>query len=239
MSTFYHNNISELRKRTVFCMLFFGILFCLCYHYSALILDFLLYYNKPDTTTLFTQKITSPFFIKIKISFYSAIIPSMQIILYNIYRFISLGMFKKERNIILPFVLISPLLGAIGVATSIFFISPLSIDFFNGINITSTINVVKMIDVETMLSLIITMSICCFIVFQIPIAIYYLMVFGILTPQRYSVFRKFYIPIYLFIGAILTPPDVVSQVICTAIMIILTEIAYFWFMISQYIKNKG
>ncbi|AWI25690.1 twin-arginine translocase subunit TatC [Flavobacterium pallidum] len=146
-------------------------------------------------------------------------------ILWEVWKFISPALYEKERKGAASFVIVSSLLFFTGALFGYFIIIPLSVNFFGTFIATDFIE--NKFTVDSYMSMIKMSVIASGIVFEIPIIIYFLAKFGIVTGDFLRKYRKIAIVIILIIAAIVTPPDIPSQVIVSIPILLLYEISIF------------
>ncbi|MDI1318490.1 twin-arginine translocase subunit TatC [Flavobacterium sp.] len=144
-------------------------------------------------------------------------------ILWEVWRFISPALYKKERENAAYFIIISSLLFFIGVLFGYFIVIPLSINFFGTFNVSNTI--VNQFTIDSYIGMIKTSLIASGLVFEMPIIIYFLTKLGLVTPEFLRKHRRIAVVIILVVAAIVTPPDIPSQVIVSIPMLILYEVS--------------
>jgi sec-independent protein translocase protein TatC len=144
-------------------------------------------------------------------------------ILWEIWKFIKPALYEKERRSAASFVILSSILFFLGVLFGYFIIIPLSINFFATFSISA--NVVNDINIESYISLVKTSVIAAGLVFELPIIIYFLARLGLVTADFLRRYRKFAIVLILIVAAIVTPPEVTSQVVVSIPILILYEIS--------------
>jgi len=162
-------------------------------------------------------------------------IVSFPYVLYEIWRFVSPGLSKKERTNSRGFIFVSSFLFFLGVCFSYFVIAPLSVYFFFNYQITDLIT--NNFNFSAYVSMITNTLLGVSVVFELPIIIYFLTKIGLVTPQFLRKSRKYALIIVLIVAAIITPPDVASQIIVAIPIMILYEISI---IISKVvIKNQN
>lgn len=154
-------------------------------------------------------------------------------ILWEIWKFISPALYKTEKKYARLFIVVSSLLFFIGVLFGYFLITPLSINFLSNIQISDIVK--NQIDINSYISLVKTTSVACGLVFELPIIMYFLSVMGLVTPEFLKQYRKYAMVLILIVAAIITPPDVVSQIIVSIPLLILYEVSIF---ISSVVQKK-
>ncbi|WP_452224274.1 twin-arginine translocase subunit TatC [Lacinutrix chionoecetis] len=156
-------------------------------------------------------------------SVYAGFIISFPYVIYQLWKFISPGMKANERKNSRGFIIISSLLFFTGVLFGYFIIIPLSINFLANYNVSSEI--LNEIDISSYISLIRSSSIAAGFVFELPIIIYFLTKVGLVTPKSLKKYRKFALVIVLILSAIITPPDIASQIIVAIPILILYQVS--------------
>lgn len=158
---------------------------------------------------------------------------SFPYLLWELWKFISPALYNKEKRNARVFIFVSSLLFFIGVLFGYYVITPLSINFLANLEVS---NIVKnQIDLNSYIGLVKTTSLACGLVFELPIIIYFLSVLDLVTPQFLREYRKYAIVLILIIAAVITPPDIISQIIVSIPLLILYEISIF---ISKFVQRK-
>lgn len=158
-------------------------------------------------------------------SIYAGIIVAFPYILYEFWKFISPGLKEKERKTSRGFIFIASLLFFLGVLFGYYLITPLSINFLGNYQVSK--EVFNDFDLDSYISLVRTSVLACGIVFELPIIMYILTKIGLITPEILRKNRKFALIIVLILSAIITPPDIVSQIIVAIPIIILYEVSIY------------
>lgn len=154
-------------------------------------------------------------------------------VLRQIWVFISPALYTNEKKYAIGFVIASSFLFFLGVLFGYYMITPLSINFLANYNVSSEIS--NNIDLASYISLIRSSTLASGILFELPILIYFLTKMGIVTPASLKKYRKFTFIGVLIISAIITPPDILSQIIVAIPIMILYEISI---LISTLIYKK-
>lgn len=158
-------------------------------------------------------------------SFTAGFILAFPFVLWELWKFISPALYDKEKKNAKLFLAISSFLFFLGVLFGYFIITPLSINFLAGYQVSTQIH--NDIDLDSYISLIRSTTLSCGLVFELPIVMFFLSKLGIVTPTFLRKYRKHSIVVILIIAAIVTPPDIVSQIIVTIPLLILYEISIF------------
>ena len=157
-------------------------------------------------------------------SIISGFIISFPYILYEFWKFISPGLLEKEKAKSRGFIFISSLLFFIGVLFGYYIISPLSINFLGTYQVSS--QVLNEIDLGSFISLVRSSAIASGIIFELPIIIYFLTKAGVVTPESLVKYRKYALVLVLVLAAIITPPDVASQIIVAIPIVVLLSLIH-------------
>lgn len=154
-------------------------------------------------------------------------------VLYEFWRFISPAMYTRERNTARGFILISSILFFLGVLFGYYLITPLSINFLGKYQVSA--KVLNEFDIGSYISLVRSSVLACGLIFELPIIIYFLTKIGLVTPEFLRKYRKFALVIVLIISAIITPPDILSQIIVAIPVLFLYEISI---IIAKIVTKK-
>ena len=242
------SHLIELRDRLKWAVLFFFLAFCFCYYFANVIYDFLvdpLYKiylkNGVENPRMIYTALTEAFFTYLKVSFYGALFISFPILAMQIYKFAAPGLYKNEKKAFLPFLIATPILFGLGAALVYYFIFPLAWNFFLGFQ-TSTAEVGMAIELEAKvneyLSLVLKLMFAFGLAFQIPVALTLLARAGLVNSSQLKKRRKYAIVIAFVVAAILTPPDLISQIGLGIPIIILFEISIYLAVIFENRKTK-
>jgi len=155
--------------------------------------------------------------------------------LWEIWKFISPALYDKEKKYAVAFIVSTSLLFFLGVIFGHYLITPLSLNFLGNYKISEVVK--NDIDLDSYLSLIKTTAISCGLVFELPIIMYFLSKLGLVSAGFLRKYRRYAYVIILIIAAVVTPPDVVSQMIVTIPIAILFETSIF--IAARIDKNKA
>jgi len=154
-------------------------------------------------------------------------------IIYEFWRFLSPGLRLKERKSAKGFIFISSVLFFIGVLFGYYVVTPLSINFLGTYQVSGQVH--NDFDLSSYIALVRASVIASGLIFELPILIYILTKIGIVTPEYLRKYRKFALVIVLILSAIITPPDIASQIIVSVPIVILYEISIY---ISRAVIRK-
>ncbi|MEZ4802551.1 MAG: twin-arginine translocase subunit TatC [Gelidibacter sp.] len=156
---------------------------------------------------------------------YAGMVIAFPYIIYQLWSFISPGLHPNERKHSRGFIIITSLLFFLGVLFGYFVITPLSINFLGTYSVSSEIT--NQIDLGSYISLVRSSSLASGLVFELPIIMYFLTKIGVVTPQILKKYRKYALVIILIVSAVITPPDVASQVIVAIPILILYQVSIY------------
>ncbi|MFD0798281.1 twin-arginine translocase subunit TatC [Maribacter chungangensis] len=154
---------------------------------------------------------------------WSGIILGFPYILYELWKFISPGLYEKERKHSKGFIFIASLLFFLGVLFGYYVVAPLSINFLGTYQVSEI--VLNEFDLDSYIGSVRTSVLACGVLFELPIIIYFLTKVGLVTPDIMKKYRKIALVIVLILSAVITPPDVTSQIIVAFPVLILYQIS--------------
>jgi sec-independent protein translocase protein TatC len=228
------SHFNELRSRAMICVLFYVVIFAICYFFSKEIYHFLLQpfidvsQNNQNRKLIYTSP-TEAFMTYLKLSFYSSLFFSFPIFFAEIYLFLSPALYKNEKKNILFTLFFSSFLFLFGAIFCYFFILPMALKFFSSFENLSSINDSTLpILLETKISDYLNFTINLLfgfgIAFLSPILLLFLIKGGYVKVKDLRSKRRYWIVIIFILSAILTPPDILSQISLAILLIILFEI---------------
>lgn len=216
-------HLAELRKRLIICFVAAGIGFAVAYAFSAEILSWLvepLIQVLPPGDKLVFTALPEAFFIYLKASLIGGIVLASPVIFYELWMFVAPGLHQKEKKFVLPFVIISTVLFAAGALFGYYVIFPVGFRFLVGF---STENIRALPSLQLYLTFCLKMLLGFGLVFEFPVLAYFLGRAGILNSRMMAKNRRIAVLLIFIIAAILTPPDVVSQIILAVPLYLLFE----------------
>ncbi len=162
----------------------------------------------PQGGQMIATDVTTPFFVPLKVAMMTAFLIALPYMLYQVWRFVAPGLYAQEKRMVLPLVVASTLLFYSGMAFAYFAVFPVVFGF---ITASAPQGVAVMTDIDKYLSFVIGMFMAFGIAFQVPVAVVLLVRIGLVTVQKLREIRSYVIVAAFVIGAIFTPPDIVSQ----------------------------
>ena len=163
------------------------------------------------------------FSVHIWISITIGFIIAFPFIIWEFWKFISPGLYEKERKGALAFIIVSSFLFFVGVLFGYYVITPLSVNFLGSYSISNLVE--RNIQIGSYISLLKSSVLASGLIFELPIVMYFLTKMGIVTPDFLKQYRKHALVVVLILSAVITPPDIVSQVIVAIPILILYEVS--------------
>ena len=247
------DHLTELRSRLLISIVVFVVLFLLCLvkigDPSSSIADQVYLFLQKPLADLLSERggrmiftgLHEGFFTQIKVAFFTSISISLPIILMQVWKFVAPGLYKNERNAMLPFMIATPFLFILGAAMVYYMVIPLAWQFFLSFEINPGQGALP-IEVEPRiseyLSLVMRLMFAFGLSFELPVVLLLLVKSAFVTPDGLASKRRYAILTSFVAAAILTPPDVISQVMLATPIIILYEISIIASRI-MYKKDKN
>ncbi len=219
-------HLEELRKRLVRVLIVVGLGFGICYTFkdwSFQVITKPLVEVLPKDTALVYTGLPEAFFIHMKIAFFVSLFLTSPFTLYQIWKFISPGLYAKEKKYVVPFVLSSTLLFVGGVLFGYFIALPPAFKFF----VSFTTDALKpMVSFREYLGLTLKFLLAFGLSFEMPVFMFFLTKLGIVNATMLSRQRRYAILIIFIAAAILTPsPDILSQILMAVPLMLLYEVS--------------
>ncbi len=175
----------------------------------------------PQGGQMIATEVVTPFFVPVKVAMMAAFLGGLPYILYQVWAFVAPGLYAHEKKLVMPLVLASLILFACGMAFAYFLVFPVVFGFIVGI---APAGVAVMTDIGKYLDFVITMFLAFGITFEVPIVVIVLAMTGIVEVAKLREGRPYVIVGAFVIGAIFTPPDVVSQIMLAVPLWLLYEL---------------
>jgi sec-independent protein translocase protein TatC len=218
-------HLVELRDRLIKAMVAVGVVAVVLFAYPGpgALYDILaapLVANLPTGATLIATSVISPFMVPLKILMMTAFLIALPVVLYQAWAFIAPGLYSHEKRLVLPLVISSTLLFFVGVAFCYFFVFGRVFAFIQSFAPKS---ITAAPDIEAYLSFVLTMFIAFGLTFEVPIVVVVLVRMGFVSIEKLKEFRAYFIVLAFVVAAVITPPDVVSQLSLALPMCLLYE----------------
>lgn len=217
-------HLLELRRRLVWIIVGIGVCFMIAVPFAQELYTFVaqpLMSVLPENSNMIATDVIAPFFVPIKVALMAAFLAALPNTLYQIWAFVAPALYENEKGLIVPLVLSSLLLFVAGMAFCYFLVFPVVFKFFAGMTPTG---VAMATDIDKYLSFILGMFIAFGMTFEIPVAVVLLHRMGVISRAQMIAARPYVIVASFVIAAVVTPPDVLSQIMLAVPMILLYEI---------------
>ena len=172
---------------------------------------------------LMNTKMAGQFMMHLWVSFVAGLIVAFPYIFFEMWRFVKSGLRSTERKHSRGIIFITSMLFMAGVGFGYFVIAPFSVQFLATYSVSE--DVINRIDLSSYISTITSVTLASGVVFELPIVVYFLSRVGILTPEIMRTYRKHSIVVILVLAAIITPPDITSQILVTLPVLLLYELS--------------
>ncbi len=216
-------HLIELRKRLLnsfiaIVLVFFGLVYWTADLYALLAQPLLS--RLPQGGQMIATDVTTPFLVPLKVTMMAAFLIALPYILYQIWRFVAPGLYAHEKRLVVPLIVASMLLFLCGMAFAYFLVFPA---VFRFIVASAPQGVAVMTDIDKYLSFVLGSFMAFGITFQVPVAVVVLVRMGVVTIEKLREIRRYVIVGAFIVGAIFTPPDVVSQLMLAIPLCLLYE----------------
>jgi|TARA_B110000438_G_scaffold16486_1_gene15455 sec-independent protein translocase protein TatC len=218
------SHLLELRTRLIRVLFFMGILSLATIPFASEIYAYVaspLLDILPTGSMMIATQVTSPFMAPLKLVLFSALLITMPYLFYEIWMFMSPGLYKNEKSFVAPLMISTIFLFSSGVAFAYFVVCPIIFKFFIGVAPES---IVVMTDISEYLNFVIKLIFAFGIAFEIPVATFLLIRAGIVQKETLVKARPYLIILFFVVGMLITPPDIFSQLFLAIPMWMLFEI---------------
>jgi sec-independent protein translocase protein TatC len=229
------SHLIELRERLVRSLLAIAICCIPTIYFSAELYDLLAYplmRSLPQGSRMIATGVITPFLIPMKIALLGAFMLALPVVLYQAWAFVAPGLYAHEKRLVLPLVVSSTLLFLAGMAFCYFLVFGKVFAFIAGIAPTS-ITVAP--DIEAYFNFVLGMFFAFGLAFEVPVVVVVLVLSGLVTVEQLREWRGYVVVAIFVVAAIVTPPDVVSQIALAVPMCLLYEVGIFF---GQFIQRR-
>ncbi|GBL47515.1 twin-arginine translocation protein TatC [Sulfuriferula multivorans] len=205
------SHLIELRDRLLRSVIAVIVIFLGLFHWANDLYTLLaepLLHALPKGGQLIATEVTAPFLVPIKVTLMAAFLIALPYILYQIWAFIAPGLYSHEKRLGVPLVVASVVLFFCGMAFAYFMVFPVVFGFITGV---APVGVAVMTDITKYLDFVMTMFMAFGITFEVPVIVVLLVKIGVVSVSKLREIRPYVIVGAFVIGAIFTPPDVISQ----------------------------
>ncbi|MBW1996758.1 MAG: twin-arginine translocase subunit TatC [Deltaproteobacteria bacterium] len=232
------SHLEELRKRLISCAIAAGAGFVVSYIFSERLFRILIHPLKsqlPEGDRLIFTGLPEMFLTYIKVALVTGILLSSPYIFYQLWMFVAPGLYQNEKRYVVPFVVSSSILFVGGAIFGYFVVFPFGFRFFLGF---ANDYIQALPSVKQYFSFSVKLLFAFGMVFELPVVVFFLTKIGLVTPELLKRQRKYAILLIFVMAAILTPPDVATQVMMAGPLIVLYEISIYIARIAKRKRSK-
>ncbi len=220
-------HLAELRKRLLISVAVLFVMFVICFGFWEHILDWMIVPLKealPQGSNVIFTKVGEAFFTALKVSFFAAIICSLPVIFWQLWLFIAPGLYEHEKKLVLPFVIGATGMFILGAMFAYYVVFPYGFSYL--INFGSQL-FTALPSIGEYVGFFTKLMFGFGIAFELPVITFFLAKLGLVTDESLKSFFKYAIIIIFAVAALLTPPDVLSQLLMAGPLIILYGVSIF------------
>ena len=218
------SHLIELRDRLIRCLVAVGIAFVPAFYFGAELYDLLarpVIASLPEGSRMIATGVITPFLSPMKIALMAGFLAVLPYVLYQIWAFVAPGLYVHEKRLILPLIVSSTVLFFLGMAFCYFFVFGAVFEFINKFA-PKSISVAP--DIEAYFNFVLGMFLAFGIAFEIPVVVVVLAITGLVRIEQLREWRGYVIVGIFVVAAVVTPPDVVSQLALAIPMCLLYEL---------------
>jgi sec-independent protein translocase protein TatC len=218
------SHLIELRDRLLHALIAIGVAFIPCFVFARDLYTLLatpLIAKLPAGSQMIATDVTGAFFVPLKVAMMVAFLIALPYVLYQVWAFIAPGLYQNEKKLAIPLIVTSTLLFFVGMAFAYFAVFPMVFKF---VVAYTPVGVAMMTDINHYLSFVLSLFLAFGVTFETPVAVIILVRMGIVTVEKLREIRPYVVVGAFIIGAIFTPPDIVSQFMLAIPIWILYEV---------------
>ena len=218
-------HLQELRKRLILSFIAIGIGFGVCYSFSQTLFDVLaapLLKVMPAGSSLVFTSVAEAFFTYMKVGFIGGLILASPYVLYQVWAFVAPGLYRHEKKYIVPFVFLGSFFFTLGIVFAYFVVLPVGYKFFLGY---ATDFIKPLPSIKEYLSFSIKFLLAFGLVFEFPVVLLILAKIGVIDAKTMARHRRYAILLIFIFAAVMTPPDLISQLLMALPLMALYELS--------------
>lgn len=226
-------HLLELRTRLLYCLAFFAVVFGISYLFAEHIYSFLqqpllqIFGAESGRRMIYTG-LHEAFFTYLKLSFFMAMFVTLPLALIQVWKFIAPGLYQREQKALSPLFIMTPVLFVMGAALAFYVVMPLAWDFFISFerpNVEQGISVELEARVSEYLGLVIKLILAFGLSFELPVLLLVMAKAGLVTAESLRKHRRHAIVVTFLVAALITPPDLISQIALGLPIVLLYELS--------------
>lgn len=230
------SHLMELRDRLLRSLIAVGIVFVALFPWARDLYTLLaepLLHKLPKGGQMIATEVTTPFFVPMKVAMVAAFLIALPYILYQLWAFVAPGLYAHEKRLVAPLVIASTVLFFCGMAFAYFLVFPVVFGFITRV---APEGVAVMTDINKYLDFVLTLFIAFGVTFEVPVAVILLVRMGVVSVAKLKEARPYVVVGAFVVGAIFTPPDVVSQTMLAVPLWLLYEAGV---LFAQFLSRPG
>ena len=232
----FMSHLIELRDRLLRCVIALLLVFICLFPWASELYNFLaqpMLASLPAGGQLIATEVTAPFFVPVKVTMMAALVISLPYLLYQIWAFVAPGLYVHEKKLVVPLIVTSTVLFLCGMCFAYFLVFPVVFHFMVSV---APQGVAVMTDIGKYLDFVLSLFLAFGVTFEVPVAVVIMVKVGMVSVAKLKEIRPYVVVGAFVIGAIFTPPDVVSQIMLAVPLWVLYELGI---VVAQWLVKSA